>query len=608
MLQPDEISELLLSRVMVINGKFRIEYSKSSSARNFKKAARSEIIIPFIKSTGTFWPFDIPPNPRNLGSLIELFRCCTFRIKETKPQEIQIIRDIDHARSLGAFDTPVPIVRHIAIAVIDKLSQSGNPPKLVDPACGAGYFLLDALDSLHDAYPGIKPVELVEKCLTGLDIDPIAVELTRRNIAWHLNQEYKTSIVPTLLEKIIIEADALADFDKLPINAGSFDGVIGNPPYQFFSGRGSPVAALRKSGKTKKAKILDDEINILVERFSESSSGCRDRYKWFIQRAIELIKPGGYLGYITPNTWLAYPRYHDIRNLLKKFGNIESVIDLGTLPFKRAHVPTAILIWQADRKSKPFPLAQLSTSGWQKVIDVDEKILAKSLKSAPLQLINGRGDIEIVSKKTEMISSCIKTLGDIAVIREGSHDIRAVARDCQRTASDTRTFPVIIDKSMGNLIPPTVGYIDPPDKNGYWKNHEGERLLIRKTGDRLVVAPCGTNSFALAHQNVYVVKIKNNLIPFLTLVGILGSDYLTEIYRSGAGGQHKRPHAQFRILFLKKLRVVVQPDDSDPGKIAESHAKIADVTEKIIKNPDSNLTKTLDKLVRDLYRIAEYNE
>jgi hypothetical protein len=49
-------------------------------------------------------------------------------------------------------------------------------------------------------------------------------------------------------------------------------------------------------------------------------------------------------------------------------------------------------------------------------------------------------------------------------------------------------------------------------------------------------------------------------IPFLALVGILGSNLMTGIYRSGPGGQEKRPMAQFRLHFLNQLPIVVVPE------------------------------------------------
>ena len=637
----DEIMQSILSRVSVVNGKFRIRYSLLHVERTRKSVMKtSDILIGLIRDVDRYWRFEIEPSPRNLGSLIELLRCCRFSYDWNFPDDIAIVPDLALSRNLGAFDTPVPIVKFITSTIVRKISRPGKLPKILDPACGAGYFLLDTLDCLHDVYPEIQPVDLVRECLIGMDIDPVAVALTRRNIAWHLEKFYDT---PTDLEfsrDIILWTDALDDLKKFPIEKNSVDAVIGNPPYQFFSGRGSPVAALCRAGKPKYASRLKEEIEIFAQRFEDSSAGCRDKYKWFIQRSVELIKPGGYLGFITPNTWIAYPRYKDIRTLLSKCGSIVSVLNLGRYPFTRAHVPTAILIWKASNHPGAFPIAQISQAEWQSACDGDERILKKSLDAAGLFVINRDGNIEPFKSDvtTEIKSKYIKTLGEIAVIREGSHDIKAVDRNCRTSPSDSETFPVLIDKTMGSLLPPDLGYIKPPGSMGPAQNHTGERFLIRKTGDRLIVASSPTNDFALAHQNVYVAKIKDNAIPYLALLGILASDLLTDIYRSGAGGQHRRPHAQLRILFLKQLPIVAILTDENPTadltqgeidnltrfilynepdvgrndpisrRIAVCHSAIAMTVSKIIESRDTGQFEILNKLVRYLYKLAGYNE
>jgi len=636
----DEIMQSIFSRISVVNGKFRIRYSLPHVERTRKFLLKTaDVLIGLIRDVDKYWRFEIEPSPRNLGSLIELLRCCTFRYDQKNPDDIEIVPDLTLSRNLGAFDTPVPVVKFITSTIVREISRPGKLPKILDPACGAGYFLLDTLDCLHDVYPEISPVDLVRECLMGMDIDQVAVALTRRNIAWHLEKFYATQTDIDLSKDMILWTDALADLKKFPIGKNSVDAVIGNPPYQFFSGRGSPVAALYRAGKPKYASRLKEEIESLAQRFKESSAGCRDKYKWFIQRSVELIKPGGYLGFITPNTWIAYPRYKDIRTLLSRHGNIVSVLNLGRYPFKRAHVPTAILIWKASEQNGAFPIAQISQTEWQSACD-DEKVLVKSLESAGQFVINHDDDIEPEKSvgMAEIKSKFIKTLGEIAVIREGSHDIKAVDKTCRTSPANSETFPVLVDKTMGSLLPPDLGYIKPPDRMGPAANHTGERFLIRKTGDRLVIAPSPTEDFALAHQNVYVGKIKDNAISYLTLLGILASDLLTDIYRASAGGQHKRPHAQLRILFLKQLPIVAIPADEIPTapvtedeidsltcfilynepdagrndpisrRIAVCHSAIAMITSEIIESRDTGLLETLNKLVRYLYKLAGYNE
>ena len=125
-----------------------------------------------IRESDFSWPFEIPPTPRNLGSLIEILRCCIF-LRNTSTGEIRPWRDIDHARNLGAYDTPDPVVRLITSNVVNEISKSGTFPKIVEPSCGAGYFLIDALDRLIENFPNEKPEDMIIHCLLGIDIDPV---------------------------------------------------------------------------------------------------------------------------------------------------------------------------------------------------------------------------------------------------------------------------------------------------------------------------------------------------------------------------------------------------------------------------------------------------
>ncbi len=538
-----------------------------------------DFLIPLIKNIDKRWSFDIEPTPRTVGNLIELLRGCRFLRESGDSGEISILPDVSRARNLGAFDTPDPIVKFIVETVLSHLPDSKKTPLILDPACGAGYFLLETLDRLVERFPDISPETIACECLAGFDIDKVAIALSEQNLRWHFENKYSLKPAKSTVEKILKCVDALSEFENLPFGIGNVDCVIGNPPYQFYSGKGSPVASLKKAGKNDEARKLEIELAGLAKRFPATSKGCRDRYKWFINRAVEFLKPGGILGFITPNTWMQYPRYRDVRTLLAGEGNIKAIIDLGSLAFRRAHVPASIIIWEKSllAKNNSFPVSRISADLWQRTVDGDNKALSGSLENARKFEITESWDFRELRKRRiakgdqfDLIEFLIDappaphrvSLGEIAVLREGSHAIRAVRRDISRERTNDADYPVLIDKIMGDLIPPEPGFIRLPDPEpSNTEFHSGQRFLIRKTGDRLLVAPSPTDDFALAHQNVYVGKLKTSSIPFLALVGILSSKLITDLYRKGPGGQYRRPLAQFRIAFLKHLPIIVSPPE-----------------------------------------------
>ena len=96
-------------------------------------------------------------------------------------------------------------------------------------------------------------------------------------------------------------------------------------------------------------------------------------------------------------------------------------------------------------------------------------------------------------------------LGRIAILREGSHAIPPVPIDIPRSIKG-KSIPVIIDKTIAPLKPPEIGYMPFFEVNIDPFLHMGDRFFIRKTGDRITIAPSSEGEFAIAHQNVYIGK------------------------------------------------------------------------------------------------------
>jgi hypothetical protein len=131
--------------------------------------------------------------------------------------------------------------------------------RILDPACGSGVFLVGAFRRLVEAYladhpklgpgqvPGDKLCAMLQDNIRGVDIDPIAVELTSFSLCVALCSELSPESAraemkfPTLAGKIAngtsneTRSIRECDFFALTKNAGSepgtFDLIIGNPPF-----------------------------------------------------------------------------------------------------------------------------------------------------------------------------------------------------------------------------------------------------------------------------------------------------------------------------------------------------------------------------------------
>jgi len=153
--------------------------------------------------------------------------------------------------------TPIECIEEMISSIPDEF-WSRTDLKILDPCCGNGNFAVPVLFKLLEKTN--KPIkEIVENVLTFNDINQDRLENVKRvfcqgqhavNIR---SEDFITSTHKTL-----------------------YDLVMANPPY----------AKLQENGK----------------RASKNHNLIKD----FIEKALSVLKPGGYLMFITPDNWMSY--------------------------------------------------------------------------------------------------------------------------------------------------------------------------------------------------------------------------------------------------------------------------------------------------------------
>jgi len=104
------------------------------------------------------------------------------------------------------------------------------------------------------------------------------------------------------------------EFPEVLDDAGDFVGfdvVVGNPPY-----------------------IRQEELAAQKPHFQKhfaTYSGTADLYVYFVERAMQVLRPGGQFSYILPNKWMRAGYGDRLRQYVKQFC-IESITDFGDLP------------------------------------------------------------------------------------------------------------------------------------------------------------------------------------------------------------------------------------------------------------------------------------
>jgi hypothetical protein len=299
---------------------------------------------------------------------------------------------------------------------------------VLDPACGSGAFLIQALMFLQQQRRAIGFERarvtgeqflfdqdaiirgILADNLYGVDINPESVEITQ--LALWLNtaspgkplstlddnircgnslvgpefENFYNSKHDTLFEDAsaserekVNAFDWASEFpeilgDDLPEDSRGFDCIIGNPPYvklQHFRKVLPDVAEFLRSCEVESTKGEETVKNRVYESTNHKSF---DMYLPFIERGISLLNSTGQLGYIAPSVWLLSDYGEDLKSHLLKNQKLDRWIDFKDFPvFEEAMTYTALQFFRGapcDRiKFSAAPDGQLSSISTHGEID-----------------------------------------------------------------------------------------------------------------------------------------------------------------------------------------------------------------------------------------------
>jgi hypothetical protein len=254
------------------------------------------------------------------------------------------------------------------IAFFDKYRLRLGQLRIVDPACGSGAFLIQALNRLVEEYRWLVAEEeritggrrlfdqdaiirsILSHNIYGVDINQESVEITK--LALWLHTAAPGQPLCSLDQNIrcgnsLVGPDFAAFYDQRNqtlfeqvdenererINAfgwhaafpdvfshGGFDCVIGNPPYiklQHFRRAQADTAAYFVEAKNPDGTPV----------YASTQSGNFDMYLPFIEKGIRLLKPEGRMGYIAPNVWMVNEYGKPLRQLVRRTRSLDRWLD-----------------------------------------------------------------------------------------------------------------------------------------------------------------------------------------------------------------------------------------------------------------------------------------
>jgi type I restriction-modification system DNA methylase subunit len=280
----------------------------------------------------------------------------------------------------GIFYTPEYIVDYIVKNTVGRFLSERKPKeiqnlRILDPACGSGSFLIRAYKEMEVYYQRFKKEawekrqktlakvyegqvqfsfddvsaetrwelnvfdkrKIVLDHLFGVDLDEQAVEVTRLSLMLKmLEGEHGIipgrAVLPTLDHNIkcgnsLISGDVLklqsffkedwiktesfdwdVRFRKIVVEEGGFDIIIGNPPY------------------VRIQTLPKDQVAFFSKNFV-SATGNYDIYTLFVERGLQLLKPGGILGFILPHKFFQAAYGQGLRKLIAEQKALMEVVN-----------------------------------------------------------------------------------------------------------------------------------------------------------------------------------------------------------------------------------------------------------------------------------------
>ena len=265
---------------------------------------------------------------------------------------------MDKHKTLGQVFTPNWIISEI-LDLVGYDNEDILDKYILEPSSGDGAFLLEIVNRyintcINKKIETLEIKERLEKYIYGVELDEVEYIKSIQNLNQLVNK--KLNINEDLNWKVFNQNTL--DFYKN--HFGYFDFVVGNPPYIRIHNLET------KTRETLKKDFL----------FSE---GTIDIYLSFFEMGFKMLKNNGFLGYITPNSYLHNSSYNLFREYLKNERIVKTLIDFkANKVFKGFSTYTAITIINKNKNQDFFEYKELTNDKIEFVNNINFETLNKN--------------------------------------------------------------------------------------------------------------------------------------------------------------------------------------------------------------------------------------
>jgi len=375
----------------------------------------------------------------------------------------------------GSYYTPEAIVNKI---IKDYIKTDS---KVLDPCCGTGQFLLAFADIVENP-----------KNIYGVDIDAIAVRIARLNILiQYKDQNFAPNIV---CKNTLFEIGNYDLFSLNDENIRDFDVIATNPPWG--------------------VHFSKSDIERLKTSYSEITS--LESFSYFLKKSVDLLRDGGVISFILPESILNVKTHKDIREIILKNTHIKKVSYLNRV-FKNVFTPVIRLdLEKSKRENGQIEICKenesyaAEQSKWKNNIDFVFDIHADSF------------DTSIIDKIFDVHHTTLFGQADWALgIVTGNN--KAYITDEKKEGFEEiykgkEVEKLVLDKPSNyiNFTPEKFQQVAPVGKY-----RAEEKLIYRFISKYLVFAYDNQQKLTLNSANIVIPKIPN--YPIKVIAALLNS-------------------------------------------------------------------------------------
>lgn len=508
---------------------------------------------------------------------------------------------------------------------------------IIDPACGSGAFLNEALNFLITEHKYIDELEtkllgggfvfpniensILENNLFGVDLNEESVEIAKLSL-WlrtaqpnrklnDLNNNIKCG--NSLIDDPEIAGDKAFNWEKeFPqvFAKGGFDVVIGNPPYVF-----------------ARDNFKQEEKDFYVKEYVSAKYQI-NTYLLFIEKSIKILKSKGLYGLIIPNAWLMVYSGEGLRKYLLESCNLYQIINLEGYSFESANVETVILLAENQTIVHPNSLEIYLNNGTEFYLSHTKNQLEfKNNEGFEFKVfLNNESD-----KMNLKLNEKTFPLDDLVEIKAG---LKAYEKDKGEPKQSAEDVVNRIYDYKFQFDEHTHKYLEGKDVGRYYTNwsglylrygkhlaaprtinlFDGKKIIIREiTGNfpKCIISTFTEDFYLFNMSNIAILEKSNTNISLKYIVSILNSSLMSYYFLKNTAKSVRKLFPKIILNDLRKFPIKKislekqQPFIEKADQMISLNKELQEVSDKFQRTLKRKFSlEDLSKKLHDWYNLS----